>query len=151
MLKTPHLKLKIKIYLKISVRSAHGSVLMLFQRPRRFAPHALHAEEQGGGGFKRAFESANHEWLSVGDMTRVVKHIRNLPFIQGLLHGSSLWRALQVPPPSGRGGAPLGQINSPFTAAKRHGLNCDYSWCFTPVFLKKSGTKASTLEILAYS
>lgn len=150
MLKTPNQKLKIKIYLKISVRSAHASVLMLFQRPGRFAPHAPHAEEQGGGGFKCAFESANHEWLSVSDMIRVVKHIRNLPFIQGLLHGSRLRRTLQVSPPSGRGRAPLSQINSPFTAAKQHGLNCDYSWWFTPVFLKRSGTKSSTLEILAY-
>lgn len=110
--------------------------MLLFHRPRRLALHTLCAEVQGGGRFKHAFKRDNHEWLLASGMTWLVKHIRNLPFVQGLFHGSCLWRALQASPPLGCSGAPLGQINSPFAAAKQHGLNGDGGWWFTPVLLK---------------
>lgn len=48
------------------------------------------AEEQGGGGFKHALKRDNHEQLLASNMTWLVEHTRNLPFVQGWLHGSSL-------------------------------------------------------------
>lgn len=108
---------------------------MLFQRSRRLALHDPHAEEQAGGVLKHAFERDNHEQLSASDMTWVVEHIRNLLFFQGLLHSGSLRRALQASPPSGCGGAPLGQIHSHFTAEKQHGFSSDCGWWLTPALL----------------
>lgn len=73
---------------------------MLFQRPRRLALHTPHAKQQGGGGFKHkgtTFERDNHEQLSAIKMTLLVEPIKNLPFIQGLPHGSSLWAAVEIP------------------------------------------------------
>lgn len=78
------------------------------------------------------FEKDNHEWLSGSNMTWLVEHIRNLPFVQGLLHGSSLQRALQASPSSGCGEAPLGQINSHFTAEKQHGPSSECDWLLIP-------------------
>lgn len=73
---------------------------MLFQRPRRLALHTPCAKQQGGGGFKHkgtTFERDNHEQLLAIEMTLLVEPIRNLPFMQGLPHGSSLWAAVEFP------------------------------------------------------
>lgn len=66
-------------------------------------------------------------------MTLLVEPLRNLPFIQGLPHGSSLWMAGQASPPSGCSGAPLDQTNSPFTATKPHSHGGDSAWWVNPL------------------
>lgn len=66
-------------------------------------------------------------------MTLLVEPLRNLPFIQGLPHGSSLWMAGQASPPLGCTGAPLDQTNSPFTATKPHSHGGDSAWWVNPL------------------
>lgn len=105
---------------------------MLFQRPGRLALHAPCAKQQGGGGFKpkgTAFERDSQGQLLAINMTLLVQPLRNLPFIQGLPHGSSRAGISS----SGLQWSSLGSDQFSFCCYNQHSHSGDGAWWFTPL------------------